>query len=100
MILKVLGHAIVVMELDGHQLRDGSLGSFCGNTLEIKIERSIPKSQQEETFFHEVLEACNYFLELGMEHQKIQALGAVLHQIFVDNFEPFRVKGDAHGRPD
>lgn len=34
---------------------------------------------------HEILEAINYRLELGLEHSKLCILSEVLHQVLRDN---------------
>ena len=56
-------------------------GIFDPDKLEIKIENDMSPGLQRETLLHEVVEAINFLCELDLEHQAIQVLGLMLHQV-------------------
>ena len=64
---------------------DDCFGQFDPVKLQIVIGTGNTKSVQAETFWHEVIEALNFFSEAGLEHKSIQVMGMLLHQV-VDSF--------------
>jgi len=56
-------------------------GSFEGSKLHITIDSDIPDTLKIETFWHEVVEALVFFLEIKMPHDKIQSFGLLLSQV-------------------
>lgn len=63
----------------------GNMGEWRSGKQVIKIYKDTCHSQREETLLHEIIECVNFTYELKLSHQKIQILGAVLHQIIIDN---------------
>ena len=83
--LKILAHTYSV-DIDVELLiSTPCMGSCCPNLLKIKIADGIPESNQADTLVHEILEALNYQLELGMEHNVISSLSASLLAVIRDN---------------
>jgi len=56
-------------------------GFMDSGALQIYINSSCPPSVQEETIWHEAVEAINAMCEMGLTHPHIQTLGAGIHQI-------------------
>jgi len=54
---------------------------FDPTELTITIDESLSDTLYWETFWHEVIEALNFFSEAEMDHQSIQVFGVLLHQI-------------------
>tara|TARA_R110002167_G_scaffold34442_1_gene109577 strand:- start:224 stop:559 length:336 start_codon:yes stop_codon:yes gene_type:complete len=77
----IAGHEIQVL----YRELDDCFGHFDPVKLQIVIGLGNTKSVQAETFWHEVIEALNFFSEAGLEHKSIQVMGMLLHQV-VDSF--------------
>ena len=60
---------------------DELYGVFDPERMEITIGISDVESIEHETFWHEVVECLNFFVEADIEHKSIQAMGVLLHQI-------------------
>ena len=60
---------------------EDAYGMFDPEKMEITIGIYDTKSIENETFWHEVVECLNFFVEAGIEHKSIQAMGVLLHQI-------------------
>lgn len=82
--LKVLGKPFDLKIVDSPLI-----GSACGHMdaskNEILINNRLCKSMQESTIIHEIIEALNYHLELGLEHNKITSLESGLYQVLKEN---------------
>lgn len=52
---------------------------------ELKIASDVPQDGKESTLLHEIIEALNYHMELGLEHRQISSLETGLHQVLSDN---------------
>lgn len=63
----------------------GLFGEMCPLMQRINIEANATAEQQEQTLLHEIIEAINNNCELNLEHNQIQTLGFVLHQILKEN---------------
>lgn len=59
---------------------------------EIRVDLNMVKSQQEQTFIHEVIEALNSDYPLKLEHVQIELLDALLYQVIIDNPGIFNFK--------
>lgn len=70
------------VEVGPHKIKvilDSSIdeyGHFVYNDLIIRVHPKLAASVQEETFWHEVVEAINIVHELKLPHRTIQILGA------------------------
>ena len=62
-----------------------SFGLCRHDTCAIEISDSNSEQYARSVLLHEILEALNYRLELGLEHDKITILEAGLIQIIRDN---------------
>jgi len=51
----------------------------------IQVASDLTEKGYASALLHEVLEALNYHLELGLEHRVIMSLEAALFQVLVDN---------------
>ena len=84
--VKILGHIYRVQLTDNYIAKSGGNTGQCNNYLNvISIGKELPDSGQMEVLLHEILEAINYRLELGLEHHKLCVLGEVLNQVLGDN---------------
>ena len=83
--INILGHSYNVT-LDPCLLRDrSSAGECCANAQNIHLDSSVPDDRKEGTFIHEVIEALNYELELGLEHPNITRLETGIYQFIKAN---------------
>lgn len=60
-------------------------GELCPLTQKINIEANATEDQKEEVLLHEIIEAINNHCELSLEHNQIQTLGFMLHQVLKEN---------------
>lgn len=81
--VKVGGHVYRVELVDRVETEKGE--DNCGDCEwqlnRIRIKKSLPQSQKEETFIHEVLHA----LDTDMAEKDINTLGFKLYQVLADN---------------
>lgn len=83
--VKILGHDYSVTS-DTGQTRDYQVcGSSCMNGLWIKLDKTLPKSQYESTFLHEVIEQILSLNGIKINHEYICALEVGLYQVLKDN---------------
>jgi hypothetical protein len=79
--IPIAGHTIEV-KFEKNVTEDcEAYGYFNSNRRVIVIDADIDTDMKEETFWHEVIEALNYFTESEMDHHFIQMYGLFLHQI-------------------
>ena len=79
--IKIAGHTISIEFQNGMLAYNQAFGVFDPTNLKIIIDADIEDGLKEETFWHEVIEALNFFCEANMDHSKIQTFGLLLHQI-------------------
>jgi len=70
---------------DRAMVRDGHDGEHDAYTSRISLDPATETQYLNGVFCHEVVEAINSILELGLPHAAITALGAGLYQFIVDN---------------
>jgi hypothetical protein len=63
----------------------GAMGWYKGRVQKIQIATDMHPEQELSTILHEIIEALNYHLSLGIEHKSIMALEAGLYQCLIDN---------------
>jgi hypothetical protein len=81
--VKILGHIYSVKEYESFS--SDTFGSHDPNTLTIRLNNNKNDSQIASTFLHEIIEAVNHLLELGLEHRQISGLESGLYQVLKDN---------------
>lgn len=84
--LKVLGYEYTIQQ--GTPLEGIPSDSFGGCDVTkgiIYCSANVSGNLQESTLLHEILEALNYHLELGLKHPQITALEAGLYQVLKEN---------------
>jgi len=79
--IQIGGHTISIEFVEGLVSYQEAYGIFDATNLRILIDKDTKKSVQIETFWHEVVEALNFFTEANLDHDKIQTFGVLLHQI-------------------
>lgn len=82
--MNILGHDYKVKRW-GTMDEIGAMGRHHPRTQVIQVCVDIHSEQLESTVLHEILEAFNWLLELGLEHNQKQALEAALWQTFRAN---------------
>ena len=75
------GHTITIHFQDDLMTFSEAYGLFDPTGLRIIIDKGADPSIQNETFWHEVVEAICFFTEADLDHSKIQTFGVLLHQI-------------------
>ena len=81
--ISIGGHTIKIEMRSGLVSYNQAYGLFDPTELKILIDADIQESIQFETFWHEVIEALNFFCEANMDHSKIQTFGILLHQVSI-----------------
>ena len=83
--LKILGHNYTIEHDPDMALDHDACGQLFSRHTLIKISSVHERSRQEESLFHEIIEALNYHLDLSLEHHKITQLGEGMYQVLKDN---------------
>jgi hypothetical protein len=82
--MKILGYTYKVnCEVDNRNMN--GIGRLRSDSLQIDISGDVAEGQKMSTLLHEIIEALNYHLALGIQHQKIMALESGLYQVLIDN---------------
>lgn len=63
----------------------GAFGRYHAKIQGIQIAGDLHEEQKVSTVLHEIIEALNYHLELGIEHKTISILEATLYQTLTEN---------------
>jgi len=84
----IFGHTINVEYVSDLQKRDGCHGQFDTNTLVIQLQSretaNSCESQQEQTFYHELVHAIFHltgYEDLDKDEQLVDLIGQCLHQV-------------------
>ena len=86
--VKILGYTYQVKKVNDRLKNNGvnTAGSCSCVNQTIWIDTASTQDQQESTFIHEILEALDYHLNLGLGDAKICPLESGLYQVLKDNF--------------
>ena len=88
--IRIGGIRYEVEYVDSHEI-SGSLGRFMSNPAKMLIAAHAAQDVQKSTLLHEVIEALNFQMELGLKHRQIMSLEHGLFQVMRDNPELFSV---------
>lgn len=77
--MKILGYDYVIVQ-DGLSDDIGANGRCHINRQRIQVPSDLAPQQLTSTILHEIIEALNYHLELGLEHRVRMSLEAALYQ--------------------
>ena len=76
--LHILGHTYNVRPHQQLASDDGTPAQVNKRTQEIRYDPSFTSSNIQESIIHEMFEAINYHLEIGLEHKQITALSEAI----------------------
>ena len=81
--MKILGYDYALLEESDD---DDNLGRCLTTKLTIRISPNLPEQQKQSTVLHEILEALNWHLQLGLgiDNKVIMPLEASLFQVLTD----------------
>ena len=82
--LKILGYNYTIEE-QGDSDTIGAFGNSNSKTQCIHIATDLAPEQKQSTVLHEVIEAINYHLSLGLKHDTIMRLETALFQTLREN---------------
>jgi hypothetical protein len=82
--LKILGYAYTVREDKALQDNHNLFGQQKPVTLEITYSGNVARQMQESAVLHEIIEAINYHLQLGLKHQAIMGIETGLYGTLTD----------------
>jgi len=82
--MKILGIPYI-LKLVPHLSESGNLGEHHGATHEILLESGMDHDAAMATLIHEILEAINHLLELGLEHGTIVAIETGLASVLFES---------------
>lgn len=74
------GHEIQIVYDEKVDEYADCFGLYDSSTDKITLNPGVSNAQLEETYIHELIEACNKLFDLKMDHQTIQTLGVGMHQ--------------------
>lgn len=85
--LKVGGHKYKIVLRNDRLKNDGTTeaGGYSSFFNKIWIDISAPQDIQEETLFHEILEAINIKNDLELNHNQISTISEDFYQVLKDN---------------
>ena len=72
-------HRIEIVRKDLNS--EEAFGVFDSENLTITLDTNLSGTLLWETFFHEIMEALNFFADANLEHKTIQVFGLLLHQV-------------------
>jgi hypothetical protein len=90
--IRLGSHTIPVVRKKGLIRHSEACGIFDEFQQTIYVDEDLTGSAVFETFWHEVVEAINYYGEMSLPHQSIQVFGLLLHQV-IDS-----IQADPEGR--
>lgn len=83
--IRILGYDYEVILSDELAIDEDKSGE-CSTTFQrITIDSNMLEQKQQSTLLHEVIEALEYHLSIGLEHNQIELLEAGLYQVIRDN---------------
>lgn len=83
--IKIGGINYKLKQMDNYARDFGMMGSHCGNSSEIIIDKGLAECRKYKTIIHEILEAINFEYELDLDHNKITTLETSLYAVIKDN---------------
>ena len=83
--IKILGYDYNIDYEDSFNEGHEEMGRCCAPKQQITINEKLHDEQQASTLLHEIIEALNYHMEIGLEHNAIMNLEAGLYQVIKDN---------------
>lgn len=63
----------------------GDMGDVSTAAQSIRLDSRLPTQQMQSTLLHEIIEALNHALELGLTHPQIAGIEAGLFQVLNDS---------------
>jgi hypothetical protein len=97
--INILGYNYTIDTTRPLEEMEGNVGYCDFDKLELRVANDVPEDAKNSTIIHEIIEAVNYHLEIGLEESQIKQLEVGIFQAFNDNrvpislllFEPFIV---------
>ena len=83
--VKILGHELAIIFDEEVFARDGTSGTFCGNTKEIRLATNLKESTEAEVLMHELFEAMIQMLQIEMDHKDLSAMSELLFSVIRRN---------------
>ena len=83
--LNILGYKYRLDTSKSLSEMDGKVGLCDLDNKVLTIANNVDSDMIDSTLLHEIVEAINYHLELGLEHRQIMGLEVGLHQSLSDN---------------
>ena len=82
-----IGGQIFTVTIENRSKESGidKLGTCYGSKNRIWLDTEQPETQMESTLIHEIIEALNWQLNIGLEERQICQIEAGLYQVFKDN---------------
>ena len=79
------GHTMTVVLKVGMRSDERAVGMWRDRAQQVWIDPGEPRSQQEETFVHEVFEAISGVYDLKLDHNVIQTMAVAFHQVLTSS---------------
>ena len=87
--VQILGMAFAV-RADARAVMDRQCYGECNfHTSEITVDPRVSPAQQGETLVHEIVEALNHKLQIGLNQVRLSVLAVGLYQVLVTNPEAY-----------
>jgi hypothetical protein len=88
--VKVLGRIYKVVVHEENKSGNDNLGSHWGMYSKIFLNKRQDQQAAEDCLLHEIMEAINYQLQLGLKHDQIIRITTGIYQIIKDNPKIFK----------
>jgi hypothetical protein len=82
--LNILGYTYILTTDTPLESMNGNIGYCDFNKQTIDIADNIAQQAKQSTVLHEVIEALNYHLEIGLSEAQIKQIEVGLHQVMSD----------------
>lgn len=97
--LNILGYRYSLDMSKGMEEMNGNVGFCHFDKAQLDVANDLPDDMRNSTILHEIMEAINYHMEVGMTEAQVKQMEVGLHQVLNDNnvnlnmlvFDPFYV---------
>lgn len=85
MLINILGYKYEIVESNTTNTMGNNFGLLDFQNLEMIIAADMPEQQRVSTIIHEVIEALNIHLSIGLEHPQITMLETGIYNVLIEN---------------
>ena len=83
--LNILGYSYVLDVSKNLEEMDGNVGYCNFDRKELQVANDVDTDVRRSTIIHEIIEALNYHLGIGLQESQVKQLEVGLHQVLSEN---------------